>query len=256
MLAANPGRFHPPLWARRAAVLAGLSLVLVGASTPPPAAETPAPAPSEGAVSFDAQAYYPLAPGNLWVWQGPGGALDLRVRTVVGRVDGPDEIRAEVESIDASGKPTHRDQLAIRGGAIHRLGTLFADGRQVAFEPPLLYAPFSAVVGDERTADTRETDASGTARSYQRRVLIHAAGEVETQLATFGETIALAIADYPDPKFPIPEKVVTIWFARGFGPVRLQVESLAGKVVEDVVYARIGERVWGTDPRSAPAPRD
>jgi hypothetical protein len=211
---------------------------------------------TEPVGAFDAQAYYPLAPGNLWVWQGPGGALDLRTRTIVGRVDGPDEIRAEVESTDASGKPTHRDQLALRGGTIYRLSTLFADGRKVSFEPPLVYAPFSAVVGEERTVETREIDANGTARTYQRLIRIHEAGEIATVLATFGETLALVIADYPDPKFPVPEKVVTIWFARGFGPVRLQVESLAGKVVEDVVYARIGERAWGTDPRGAANPRE
>jgi len=253
---APPGPVHPRSRAPRVAAVGALSLLLLGASPPPLPTEAPPGAASESTVPFDAEAYYPLAPGNFWVWQGPGGAEDIRVRTVVGRVEGPDEIRAEVESADARGKPTHRDLLAIRGGMILRLASLFADGRRAAFEPPLLYAPFTAVVGEERDVDTRESDGTGAARTYKRLVRIHAAGVVETQLATFGETLAMVIADYPDPKFPVPEKAVTIWFARGFGPVRLQVENLAGKVVEDVVYARIGERVWGTDPRGVPTPHE
>ena len=233
------------------AAIGGLGLLMLGAAGPPAAKEAP-----KAAAPFDAEAYYPLSPGNLWIWQGPGGPQDVRTRAIVGRVDGPDGIRAEVESTDASGAPTHRDFLALRGGTIYRLATLFADGRKVTFEPPLVYAPFSAVVGEERTIDTREIDASGAAKTYQRLIRIHESGEIATLLATFGETLALAIAEYPDPKFPVPERVVTIWFARGFGPVRLQVESLVGKVVEDVVYARIGDRTWGTDPRgkTAPAP--
>jgi len=251
LIHAHPGRSRACGAGWRGALIGGLGLLGLGAATPPAATE--APSAVQGAGPFDAEAYYPLAPGNVWVWQGPGGALDLRTRTIVGRVDGPDGIRAEVESTDASGKPTHRDLLALRDGMIYRLATLFADGRKLSFEPPLVYAPFSAVVGEEHTIETREVDASGAERRYQRLIKIHDSGEIATLLATFGETIALAIADYPDPKFPVPERVVTIWFARGFGPVRLQVESLAGKVVEDVVYARIGERAWGTDPRGANA---
>jgi hypothetical protein len=238
---------------RRGVAIGGLSLLLAWAGSPPAAAEAPAAVEASG--RFDAEAYYPLAPGNVWVWQGPGGPQDVRTRTIVGRVDGPKGIRAEVQSTDASGAPTHRDQLELRDGTIYRLASLFADGRKVSFEPPLVYAPFSSVVGEERTVETREVDGSGAAKKYQRLVRIHESGEIATLLATFRETLALTIADYPDPKFPVPERVVTIWFARGFGPVRLQVESLIGKVVEDVVYARIGERAWGTDPRGTTVPR-
>ena len=213
---------------------------------------TPDPPTKETGIPFDAQDYYPLALGNTWIWSGRGPA-DIRVRTVVGRVETPTGVRWELETRSRDGSLRSRDILLHRDGLIYRQATLLPDGDRIDYQPPILYAPFSATVGEERETDMLQLSAGDQPRSYWRKSIIEDVGATESSVAGFPDAIAVSFASYPDRDFPMAETLLVVWFARNFGPLRLQVKNLAGEASEEVVYARIGAVEVGVDPRTGTA---
>lgn len=205
---------------------------------------------------FRPRDFFPVDVGNTWIWGGEGREYSVKTVTEAHRGEDGEEL-VTFESTTRRGAIQFYDDFVVEKGRLYRKAVRFLSGTGIEYEPPVLYCAFSGKVGDTLTTKVSESVGHPNPKEYFRRVTVVERRPVGTVLGSFSDCVIVRMEEFATEAAERPEATVDVWFARDIGPIKFRGVDKAGRVSEhQVVYARVGVKRMGVDPREETVPAE